>query len=131
VGDFEEGIPFDPWSKEETEEWIGEQNARDKPNVVRLPNAYDIITDRDPLHHQVIHPSEFATVDLEYVRVYPFLWFACDYPNRPTDEAMLMDMRHCDGAGAPAPARVPAAAPHGRAPVPRPLTNLGCLSLSG
>jgi hypothetical protein len=105
VGDFEEGIPFDPWSKEETEEWIGEQNARDKPNVVRLPNAYDIITDRDPLHHQVIHPSEFATVDLEYVRVYPFLWFACDYPNRPTDEAMLMDMRHCDACPAEETAR--------------------------
>jgi hypothetical protein len=105
MSDFDNGIPFDPWSKHETEEWVAEQNARDKPNIVQLPNAYDIQSDRDPARHLVLHPSEFAVVDLEYLRVYPYLWWACEYPNRPTDEAMFIDEGHCPACRASARAR--------------------------
>jgi len=49
--------------------------------------------------HRVYHPDEigFAAGPQrdEYCRLYPYFWHACDYPDRPVDEAMLIEDEKC------------------------------------
>lgn len=41
-----------------------------------------------------VRPPDAPSATEEYVRLWPFLWFACEHPDRPLDEACLFDV-HC------------------------------------
>lgn len=72
--------------------WIEDQEARDRPDVVRLPEFAGAV-DLGRLHF-VYPPNSPGSVSDDYGRLWPFLWWACQHPSRPADEAMLLD-QHC------------------------------------
>ncbi len=86
-------LPPPGLSGRELEEWMAQEQAKDKDRHIQLPEASGI----DPAQavklgflHVVFHPvMGFATDD--YKKLYPYLWFACKEPGRPADEAMLID----------------------------------------
>lgn len=102
-------------SDEEYAEWLAEREARDSlaepERQVVLPNLQGAVILSNL--HRVFHPSMGTAWDAEYARVFPYLWFACQDPGRPTDEAMLLDGRcpRCDDEerrrGLPLPALPP------------------------
>jgi len=85
--------PPEGLSGQELMEWALEQNLRSKPRNVALPEMSGI----DPgqavklgfLH--VVFPPAMGEATHDYIRLYPYIWFACQYPERYIDEAMLLD----------------------------------------
>lgn len=88
--------PPDGLSLRELQEWISDQEAHDRPNVITMPEFTGAV-DLGRMHF-VYPPSAPGDVSDEYTRLWPFMWFACQHPERPADAAMLLDAkcRLCD-----------------------------------
>jgi hypothetical protein len=82
-------------SDEEYREWLADREAKDSraepERRVVLPNLQGAVILANL--HRVFHPSMGSVWDAEYARIYPYLWFACQHPDRATDEAMLLEGR--------------------------------------
>lgn len=80
----------------ELREWVADQEAKDRPQIVRLPEFAGAVI-LSTLHY-VYPPGSPGTTTDEYARLWPWLWYSCHHPERPADEAMLLDTKcpRCD-----------------------------------
>jgi hypothetical protein len=86
-------LPPEGLSGQELVEWAEDQNLRDKDREVTLPEMSGIDPEKAVklgfLH--VVFPPEMGVSTDDYIALWKYLWFACQDPNRPVDEAMLLD----------------------------------------
>jgi hypothetical protein len=86
-------MPPEGLSGRELVDWAQEQNLRDRPREFALPEMAGIDPERAVslgfLH--VVFPPEVGVATDDYIALWRYFWFACTDPERPADEAMLLD----------------------------------------
>ncbi len=74
-------------------DWATEQSLKETDREVTLPEMAGIDATQAVrlgfLH--VVFPPEIGVATDDYIALWPYLWFACQHPEREVDEAMLLD----------------------------------------
>lgn len=85
-------VPPPGLTDDELVEWARSLPAEDG-DTFTLPEMAGVKAPNVATLH-IVFPPGLGDATADYRRIHPYLWFACQHPDRAVDEAMLLDA-HC------------------------------------